>query len=155
MRHQVGRLDVPLKESVRSSREILSVMDAGSHGSTIGGNPLACAIGREVIALLRDGTLIHRASVLGDRMLRRLRAGCGDGIAAVRGRGLWAGADVSAAVPSVQAVCEALLPRGVLAKGAHERTIRIAPPLIVDEGDLDRAVDEVIETCNALADKGA
>jgi ornithine--oxo-acid transaminase len=123
--------------------DVLGVLTSGSHGSTFGGNPLACAIGREVVAMTGTGEYQARADALGVGVRARLDALVGDGLRAVRGRGLWMGLDVDDAVGDGRAVCEALLARGVLAKEAHGGTIRLAPPLVVREDDLNWAVDQL------------
>ncbi|MFA5889850.1 MAG: ornithine--oxo-acid transaminase [Actinomycetota bacterium] len=129
---------------------VLGVFTPGSHGSTFGGNPLACAIGREVIAMLSTGEYQQRAAHLGARLLARLGELVGRGITEVRGRGLWAGIDVDLPGQSARAVCEQLLGKGVLAKDTHGRTIRIAPPLVIEEADLDWAVDRIAETLGEM-----
>ena len=131
---------VPLS-AVAADADVLGVLTAGSHGSTFGGNPLACAVGREVLALLSTGELQARASKLGDHLASRLADMVGGVVTDVRVRGLWAGIDFGPPVPSGRAVCEQLLARGVLAKDTHGSTIRLAPPLVIDEHDLDLAMD--------------
>ncbi|WEB40816.1 ornithine--oxo-acid transaminase [Streptomyces yunnanensis] len=124
--------------AVVSSREVLGVFRPGEHGSTFGGNPLACAVGLEVIALLRTGEYQRRAAELGDHLHRALAPLVGGGaVDAVRGRGLWAGIDVNPSRGDGRAVAERLLARGVLVKETHDATIRIAPPLVISEEDLD------------------
>jgi ornithine--oxo-acid transaminase len=129
--------------AVVSRREVLGVLTPGTHGSTFGGNPLACAIGREVVSLLRTGEYQHRASVLGERMHRRLQALAGDGLIAVRGVGLWAGLDLDPELGTGRELCERLAARGVLAKDTHGSTIRLAPPLVITEAELDHAIDQL------------
>jgi len=121
--------------------EVLGVLTAGTHGSTFGGNPLACAVGRAVVGLLETGEYQERARVLGARLAERLRALVGHGVVGVRTIGLWAGVDVDPALGTGREVCERLAARGVLAKDTHGSTIRLAPPLVVAEADLDLAVD--------------
>jgi ornithine--oxo-acid transaminase len=131
---------VPLS-AVVSSREVLGVFKPGQHGSTFGGNPLACAIGREVIALLATGEFQERSAKLGTHMHHRLAALPGTEVREVRGRGLWAGVEF-VSLPGRQ-VCERLAERGVLTKDTHGTTIRLAPPLMISEEDLDWALDQV------------
>jgi ornithine--oxo-acid transaminase len=138
--------------AVAADADVLGVLTAGSHGSTFGGNPLACAVGREVLALLREGDLTARAARLGDHLATRLAelAGAdGSPLTAVRVRGLWAGIDFGPPVPSGRAVCEGLLARGVLAKDTHGRTIRLAPPLVIGRADLDLALDHLADVVGA------
>ncbi|MFF8369053.1 ornithine--oxo-acid transaminase [Streptomyces lydicus] len=124
--------------AVVSSREVLGVFAPGEHGSTFGGNPLACAVALEVIAMLRTGEFQQRATELGDHLHSELGLLVGDGaVDAVRGRGLWAGVDVNPSRGTGRAVSEELLTRGVLVKDTHGATIRLAPPLIISKEDLD------------------
>ncbi|WP_274913753.1 ornithine--oxo-acid transaminase [Streptomyces sp. WZ-12] len=130
--------------AVVSSREVLGVFRPGEHGSTFGGNPLACAVGLEVIALLRTGEYQRRAAELGARLHRALAPLVGGGaVDAVRGRGLWAGVDVNPSRGDGRAVSERLLARGVLVKETHGATIRIAPPLVISEEDLDWGIEQL------------
>ena len=129
---------VPLS-AVVSSREVLGVFQPGQHGSTFGGNPLACAVGREVISMLGTGEYQERSAKLGTHMHHRLAALPGEAVREVRGRGLWAGVEF-ASMPGRQA-SEHLAARGVLVKDTHGTTIRLAPPLTISEEDLDWALD--------------
>jgi len=133
---------VPLS-AVVSSAEILGVFRPGQHGSTFGGNPLACAVGREVIAMLATGEFQERSAKLGTHMHDRLSALPESAVGDVRGRGLWAGVEFASL--SGREACERLAERGVLAKDTHGSTIRLAPPLVISEADLDRALDSVAE----------
>jgi ornithine--oxo-acid transaminase len=129
--------------AVVSSAEILGVFRPGQHGSTFGGNPLACAIGREVIAMLGTGEFQERSAKLGAHMHDRLAALPRSAVREVRGRGLWAGVEF-ATLPGREA-CERLAERGILAKDTHGSTIRLAPPLMIAQDDLDWAIDCVAE----------
>ncbi|MEU4035965.1 ornithine--oxo-acid transaminase [Streptomyces collinus] len=130
--------------AVVSSAEVLGVFRPGEHGSTFGGNPLACAVALEVIAMLRSGEFQARAAELGERMHRRLAGLRGTGgVTAVRGRGLWAGVDVDPRVGTGREVSERLMDRGVLVKDTHGSTVRIAPPLVIGEQDLDWGLDQL------------
>jgi ornithine--oxo-acid transaminase len=129
--------------AVVAPRGVLGVLSVGTHGSTFGGNPLACAVGRAVVGLLATGEYQERSRVLGARMHERLGSLVGRGLTAVRGAGLWAGVDVDPEVGTGREVCEALAEQGVLAKETHGRTLRLAPPLVVDEADLDLALDRL------------
>ena len=133
---------VPVSAMV-STWPVLGVLKAGQHGSTFGGNPLACAVGREVIAMLRTGEYQARAAVLGDLMHARLSALPESVVSMVRGRGLWAGIEFTS-LPG-RAVCERLAARGVLAKETHGNVIRLAPPLIISEEDLNWGLDRIEE----------
>ncbi|MFD4972457.1 ornithine--oxo-acid transaminase [Streptomyces sp. NPDC058424] len=124
--------------AVVSSREVLGVFRPGEHGSTFGGNPLACAVALEVIAMLRSGEFQARAAELGGHLHRELERLAGTGrVRAVRGRGLWAGVDVDRSLGTGREIARKLMDRGVLVKDTHPSTIRIAPPLVIGEEDLD------------------
>ena len=129
--------------AVVADRSVLGVLTAGTHGSTFGGNPLACAVGREVIAMLRTGEYQERAAQLGASLARALGQFVGRGVSAARVHGLWAGIDIADPDVTAREVCERLLARGVLAKDAHEHTVRLAPPIVIDEADLMYAVDQL------------
>jgi ornithine--oxo-acid transaminase len=131
--------------AVVGDRSILGVLRPGEHGSTFGGNPLAAAVGLEVVRILATGEFQKRASVLGERLRSGLDAlvASGLGVVAVRAAGLWAGIDIDPAIGSGRAVCEGLMRRGVLAKDTHGSTIRLAPPLVVTEEELDWAVEQL------------
>jgi ornithine--oxo-acid transaminase len=127
--------------AVIADRSVLGVLHPGEHGSTFGGNPLACAVGRAVVALLRTGEYQRRARELGAHFHQRLRGLLGSGLVEVRGRGLWAGVDIDPALATGREVCERLMQKGVLAKDTHASTVRLAPPLVITMEELDHAVD--------------
>ncbi len=129
--------------AVVSSRAVLGVFQPGQHGSTFGGNPLACAIGREVIAMLRTGEFQRRSARLGSHLHARLAALPAAAVRDVRGRGLWAGLEFTELTG--RAVCERLAALGVLAKDTHGNAIRLAPPLVISERDLDWGIDRIGE----------
>jgi ornithine--oxo-acid transaminase len=135
---------VPLS-AVIGPRAVLGVLRPGEHGSTFGGNPLACAIGRAVIRLLATGEYQARSRELGAHLYSRLGELIGRGVAEVRGRGLWAGVEIAPGGPSARQALEALATRGVLCKDTHETTLRIAPPLVITLEDLDHGLDAVAE----------
>jgi ornithine--oxo-acid transaminase len=124
---------VPVSAMV-SSRSVLGVLKPGQHGSTFGGNPLACAVAREVIAMLRTGEFQARSASLGSVLHAGLGSLPSSVVSAVRGRGLWAGVTFTAL--DGRAVCERLAALGVLAKETHGSTIRLAPPLVITSGEL-------------------
>ncbi|MBG6098550.1 ornithine--oxo-acid transaminase [Nocardioides luteus] len=129
--------------AVVADRDVLGVIGPGQHGSTFGGNPLACAVGTAVIDLLETGEFQARAEALGQVLRDRLMAMVGKGIVGFRSRGLWAGVDIDPAVGTGREICERLLARGVLAKDTHGSTIRLAPPLVIAEDDLHWALDQL------------
>jgi ornithine--oxo-acid transaminase len=126
--------------AVVADRDVLGVFKPGQHGSTFGGNPLACAVAREVIAMLKTGEFQERSRRLGSHMHERLGALPTDLVRQVRGRGLWAGVELYG---KARPLSERLMILGVLAKETHETTIRLAPPLVVSEADLDWALDQL------------
>jgi len=130
--------------AVVSSRDVLGVFRPGQHGSTFGGNPLACAVGREVIAMLSTGEFQERSAKLGTHLHDRLSALPREVVRQVRGRGLWAGVEL--AHLDGREVCARLAARGVLAKDTHGTTIRLAPPLVIAKEDLDWALDRLEES---------
>ena len=129
--------------AVVGDRDVLGVLHAGEHGSTFGGNPLACAVGHAVVGLLRTGEYQERARVLGTRMRFRLDQLLGRGVVGVRSRGLWAGVDIAPTLATGREVCERLAGFGVLVKDTHGSTIRLAPPLVVTEDELDHGLDQL------------
>lgn len=129
--------------AVLASREVLGVFAPGDHGSTFGGNPLACAVAREALRVLVDERLPERAAALGERMMARLRRIQSPHVEQVRGKGLMVGVVLKRQAGGARRFCEALKERGVLAKETHEHVIRLAPPLVISEADLDWALDQV------------
>ncbi|WP_199511932.1 ornithine--oxo-acid transaminase [Nucisporomicrobium flavum] len=129
--------------AVAANRDVLGVLRPGEHGSTFGGNPLACAVGAEVVRLLATGEFQQRSAELGARLHEGLNALIGHGVVAVRGRGLWAGVDIDPALMSGRQAVERLAERGVLAKDTHGSTIRLAPPLVVTAEEIDHAVAQL------------
>ena len=129
--------------AVVADHDVLGVLRPGQHGSTFGGNPLACAVGLAVVELLQTGEYQERATRLGQHLRRRLDAMIGSGVVAVRSRGLWAGVDIEPSLGSGRDVCEALARRRVLAKDTHGSTIRLAPPIVITEEQLDRGLDQL------------
>lgn len=135
--------------AVVGRRDVLGVLRPGQHGSTFGGNPLACAIGRAVIALLRTGEMQARSADLGAHLHARLGELVGRGLAEVRGRGLWAGAELAPHIGLGRPISEELARRGILVKETHDTTLRFAPPLVIARDDIDRAVDTLADVLPA------
>ncbi len=129
--------------AVVGDRDVLGVLHPGQHGSTFGGNPLACAVGLKVVEMLASGEFQARATELGVVLRDRLQAMVGNGVVAFRSRGLWAGIDVDPALGTGRDVCERLMARGVLAKDTHGSTIRLAPPLVISADDLGWGLDQL------------
>jgi ornithine--oxo-acid transaminase len=131
--------------AVVGQRAVLGVLQPGEHGSTFGGNPLACAVGRAVIALLATGEFQSRSQILGAHLHARLQPLIGHGVTEITGRGLWAGIHLTAGGLTGRKAAEALMDRGVLCKEAHLSTLRIAPPLVISQTDLDTGLDAIID----------
>lgn len=130
--------------AVVANREVLGVYRPGEHGSTFGGNPLACAVALEVIAMLRTGEYQQRATELGEHLHRELNLlTSGGAVTAVRGRGLWAGVDIAPEHGTGREVSQRLMDRRVLVKDTHGSTIRIAPPLVISKEDLDWGLEQL------------
>ena len=126
--------------AVLSSREVLGVFRPGDHGSTFGGNPLACAIARAALRVIVDEKLSERSAELGDYAMAYLKKIRSPHIVEIRGKGLWIGIELKRAA---RPFCEELKQRGVLCKETHASVIRLAPPLIIDKADLDFGLDQV------------
>ncbi len=129
--------------AVVGRREILGVLRPGQHGSTFGGNPLACAVGLAVVELLSDGYFQRRAARLGTVLAEQLNRLRGRGVNQVRIAGLWAGVDIDPELATGRRICESLAARGILAKDTHGSTIRLSPPLVIEEDELVWAVGEL------------
>jgi ornithine--oxo-acid transaminase len=127
--------------AVVGDEAVLGVLRPGEHGSTFGGNPLAAAVGLEVVRMLATGEPQRRARELGAVLRARLEPLVGRGVTAVRTRGLWAGVDVDPALGTAREVCERMMAGGVLAKDTHGQTVRFAPPIVIAEADLHHAID--------------
>jgi ornithine--oxo-acid transaminase len=131
-------------------REVMDVFTPGSHGSTFGGNPLAAAVGLEALRVLRDEGLVERSRVLGAHMIERLRAIDSPVLTAVRGRGLWAAAEIDPRFSTGREACERLMAKGVLSKETHGAVVRFAPPLVITREALDAAIDRFEDVVGEL-----
>jgi ornithine--oxo-acid transaminase len=129
--------------AVAGPASVIGVLRPGEHGSTFGGNPLACAVAIEVIKLLEKGEYQQRSAELGAHLHQRLQSLVGHGLTEVRGRGLWAGIDLDPALMTGREAAEALMHQGVLVKETHGSTLRLAPPLVVTESEVDFAIDRL------------
>ena len=122
--------------AVLASKEILGVFQPGDHGSTFGGNPLACALARTALRILVEESLVERSAELGAYFLQKLRALRSSAIREVRGRGLWLAIELN---QDARRYCEALKDEGLLCKETHSTIIRIAPPLVITRDEIDWA----------------
>ncbi|NBE92899.1 ornithine--oxo-acid transaminase [Nonomuraea sp. KC401] len=139
--------------AIAADRDVLGVIHPGQHGSTFGGNPLACAVGIAVVELLNTGEFQARAAKLGESLHSRLRGLLGRGVTEIRGRGLWAGVDIDPSLATGREVSNSLLKRGVLVKDTHGSTIRLAPPIVVSEDDLIWAIDQLADAIHAMKEQ--
>jgi ornithine--oxo-acid transaminase len=124
--------------AVLGSREIMGVFKPGDHGSTYGGNPLACAVARAALDVIVEEHLPVRAAELGASLMKKLQDVRTPAVVDVRGRGLWIGIELDR---PARPVCERLKDEGVLCKETHDRVIRLAPPLVVTEQQIDLIVE--------------
>ncbi|WP_293906346.1 ornithine--oxo-acid transaminase [Phenylobacterium sp.] len=123
--------------AVLSNTEVMDVLHPGEHGSTFGGNPLACAVARMALKVLVEESMVENAARVGARLQADLAAISAPRVKQVRGRGLMIAVELHADAGGARRVCEALQARGLLAKETHEHTIRIAPPLILTDAQAD------------------
>jgi len=128
--------------AVLASREVLGVFQPGDHGSTFGGNPLACAVARTALRVLVEEKLVERSAELGAYFLERLKTLRSPDIREVRGRGLWIGIEL---LSPARPYCEALKEQGILCKETHEKVIRLAPPLVITRDEIDWAFTRIRE----------
>jgi ornithine--oxo-acid transaminase len=124
--------------AVVARKEVLAVFKPGDHGSTFGGNPLACAVARASLKVLVDEKLVERSAELGEYLLGKLRTIKAPHIVDVRGRGLWIGVELTGAA---RPYCEKLKAEGILCKETHDHVIRVAPPLVITKDEIDWAFD--------------
>jgi len=126
--------------AVLAKKEVLGVFKPGDHGSTFGGNPLACAVAITALDVLIDDGLFERAETLGSKFLEKLRTIQNPDIVEVRGKGLFIGVELN---HPVRSMCEALKEQGLLCKETHENVVRFAPPLVITQEELDWAFDRI------------
>ncbi|AKQ70235.1 Ornithine aminotransferase [Myxococcus hansupus] len=133
--------------AVMADDEVMGVLQPGEHGSTYGGNPLGCAVARTALDVLRDEKLVERSATLGQAFLARLKTLQSPHIVEVRGRGMMVGIELD--IPARPA-CEALMAEGMLCKETHDFVIRLTPPLVVTQEELDWAFERVKKVIEAL-----
>ena len=129
--------------AILADDEVMSVFKPGDHGSTFGGNPLACAVARVALKVLVEEGMIANSAALGDYFIARLRALASPHIKEVRGKGLWIGMELFAEAGGARRFCEALQREGLLCKETHVDTIRFAPPLVITRDELDWALERI------------
>ena len=131
--------------AVLASAEVLGVFNPGDHGSTFGGNPLACAIAREALKVIVEEKLPDKSAKMGAYFLDKLHTINSPYIKEVRGRGLFIGVELKPEAGGARRFCEALMQEGMLCKETHEHVIRFAPPLVITKEDLDWAFEKVMK----------
>ncbi len=129
--------------AVLSSKEVLGVFNPGDHGSTFGGNPLACAVARSALHILRRDKLAERAHEVGQTFMGRLRTIGGNKIKDIRGKGLLIGVEFHKSAGVAKTYCKQLMNEGILCKDTVEQVMRFAPPLVVEQKDLDWAFERI------------
>ena len=117
----------------------------GDHGSTFGGNPLACAVARSALKVLVEEKLIENSAKLGSYMMDRLREITSPHVKEIRGKGLMIGVELHPQAGGARRFCEALQAKGLLCKETHEHVLRIAPPLIIQKPDIDWALERIAD----------
>lgn len=128
---------------ILANDEVMGVFKPGDHGSTFGGNPLACAVARVALKVLVDEGMIDNSAVLGDYFVERLRAIQSPQVKEIRGKGLWIGLELKPEAGGARRFCEALKERGLLCKETHVHTIRFAPPLVITREEIDWAMQHI------------
>jgi ornithine--oxo-acid transaminase len=126
--------------AVLAAREVMSVFQPGDHGSTFGGNPLACAVARAALRVIQEENLVDRSAQMGAHLHGLLADLRSPNIRAVRGKGLWVGVELTR---PARPFCEALMHEGVLCKETHDRVLRIAPPLVITLDEVDWAFERI------------
>ena len=129
--------------AVLSNNAILGVFLPGDHGSTFGGNPLACAVANAAMRVLVEENMIENAAAMGDYFMARLREISGPHVAEVRGKGLLIGVVLNKKAGGARKYCEALQATGLLCKETHEDVIRFAPPLVIKKEEIDWAIERI------------
>jgi ornithine--oxo-acid transaminase len=126
-----------------ASNEVMDVFTPGTHGSTFGGSPLACAVARAALRVLVDENLVRNAAAMGGYFMARLTDVASPHVQEVRGKGLLIGVELRPEAGGARRFCEALQAEGILAKETHVNTIRFAPPLIITRDDIDWAMERI------------
>ena len=134
--------------AVLADRDLLGLFTPGEHGSTFGGNPLAAAVSRAALAVIRDENLIAQAEEMGTYFMEQLSEIPSPHVREVRGRGLLIGVELHPSAGGARRFCEALQAQGILAKETHDHVIRFAPPLVIDRKTIDWALPRVREVLN-------
>ncbi len=131
--------------AVLSNEEVLGVFNPGDHGSTFGGNPLACAVARAALRVLIEEGMIENAATMGEYLMAKLRTLDSPYIKEIRGKGLMIGVELKEEAGGARRFCEALQTKGLLCKETHEHVIRLAPPLVITREEIDWAFERIAE----------
>ena len=134
--------------AVLADKAILGLFTPGEHGSTFGGNPLAAAVSRAALRVIREEKLAERSQQLGEYFVEQLSEIPSPHIKEVRGRGLLIGVELKPEAKGARRFCEALQKKGILAKETHDNVIRFAPPLVIDKETIDWALPSIREVLN-------
>jgi len=129
--------------AVLSNVEVLGVLRPGEHGSTFGGNPLACAVARTAMRVLVEEGMVENSAKLGEYFLSQLRTIKSQWIKEIRGKGLFIGLELVPEAGGARRFCEELMKRGLLCKETHENTVRFAPPLVIRKEEIDWALEKI------------
>ena len=129
--------------AVLSNKEVLSVFQPGDHGSTFGGNPLACAVAREALKVIKDENLVENSMLMGEYLMNGINLIPSPYVKEVRGKGLLIGVELKESVGGARRFCEALQTNGLLCKETHQHIIRFAPPLIITKEQIDWALEQI------------
>ncbi len=129
--------------AVLSNSEVMNVLQPGEHGSTFGGNPLACAVSRTALKVLQEEGMIENAAKMGTYFLNGLQSIADDRVTEVRGRGLLIGMEFKPEAGGARQYCEKLMGAGILCKETHDNIIRFAPPLVISQDDVDWAIETI------------
>jgi ornithine--oxo-acid transaminase len=132
--------------AVLSNHEVLGVLRPGEHGSTFGGNPLACAVARSALRVLVEENMVENARLMGEYFMAGLRSISSPLVRDIRGRGLMIGVELDPEAGGARPYCEKLMASGVLCKDTHEHTIRLAPPLVIKQEEVDWALARIRQT---------
>jgi ornithine--oxo-acid transaminase len=136
--------------AVLSSKDVLGVFAPGDHGSTFGGNPLACAVARTALRVLIEEKMIENALEMGKYLIKRLQEIGSPHVKEIRGKGLMIGMELNATAGGARHICEELLKKRILCKECHENVVRITPPLVISEKEIDWGMDCMRDVLNSL-----
>lgn len=133
-------------------KDVMDVFKAGDHGSTFGGNPLAATVGLAALDVLLEENLIEQSEKLGKYMLELASGFNHRSVTEVRGKGLFVGLEINPGIASAREVCLRLLKDGVLSKETHETVVRLAPPLVINEAQIESCIECVKHSLDAMED---